>query len=187
MMLMASNGHFFTQIPQPEEISRHDMERDSLNKRILFDQVNYAQKSALKPESLKHLPMQSGSEMNASLLLGPTSMQSFPSLTTGQDFLHSWLHFLGLHFDVLTIAIRVKWSSSPPFPDDFPPFFFGGIARTNLQRNDYINCAFQNPHSKICALFCTTTAWIQGPFGVNCGRVVVGSRTSNYFIREASS
>lgn len=70
--------------------------------------------------------MHKGSEMKASLLLGPTSMQSFPSLTTGQDFLHSWLHFLGLHLDVLTMAIRVKFSSSPPL-EAAPPFFFGGM------------------------------------------------------------
>lgn len=64
--------------------------------------------------------------MKASLLLGPTSMQSFPSLTTGQDFLHSWLHFLGLHLDVLTIAMRVRLSSSPPL--GLPPaVFFGGM------------------------------------------------------------
>lgn len=74
-----------------------------------------------------HLPMQSGSEMKASLLFGPTSMHNFPSRTTGQDFLHSWLHFFGLHLDVLMMAIRVMWSSSAPLPVGLPPFFFGGI------------------------------------------------------------
>ncbi|OCK88424.1 uncharacterized protein K441DRAFT_588706 [Cenococcum geophilum 1.58] len=53
-MLMASNGHFFGQIPHP---------------------------------------IQSRSEMNAILDSGVTSMQSFPVRTTGQDFLHSCLHF----------------------------------------------------------------------------------------------
>lgn len=33
---------------------------------------------------------------------------SLPILTTGQDFLHSCLHFLGLHLSVLTMAILVK-------------------------------------------------------------------------------
>jgi hypothetical protein len=33
---------------------------------------------------------------------------SLPILTTGQDFLHSCLHFFGLHLSVLTMAILVK-------------------------------------------------------------------------------
>ena len=74
----------------------------------------------------RNLPMQRGSEMKASLLFGPTSIQSFPNLTTGQDFLHSLLHFFGLHLDELTIAIRVILLSSLP-PLDLPPFFLGGI------------------------------------------------------------
>jgi hypothetical protein len=65
--------------------------------------------------------------MNASLLLGPTSMQSFPSLTTGHDFLHSCRHFLGLHRSALTMAIRVRCSVSSPPLEPFPPFFLGGI------------------------------------------------------------
>ncbi len=32
-------------------------------------------------------------------------MQSFPMRTTGQERLHSWRHFLGLHLSALTIAI----------------------------------------------------------------------------------
>jgi hypothetical protein len=32
-------------------------------------------------------------------------MQSLPVRTTGQDFLHSWRHFFGLHLSELTIAI----------------------------------------------------------------------------------
>lgn len=71
--------------------------------------------------------------MKASLLFGPTSIQSFPSRTTGHDFLHSWLHFLGLHLELLTMAIRVKWSSSPPFPAALPAFFFGGIVSQKVQ------------------------------------------------------
>ncbi|KAI5808831.1 hypothetical protein DFH27DRAFT_461016, partial [Peziza echinospora] len=41
-------------------------------------------------------PMHSLSEMKAILDSGVTSMQSFPVRTTGQDFLHSCLHFYGL-------------------------------------------------------------------------------------------
>jgi len=66
MMLMASKGHFFGQIPHP------------IHKR---------------------------SEIKAILLVGSTSMQSLPVLTTGQDFLHSCRHFLGLHLSELTMAI----------------------------------------------------------------------------------
>jgi hypothetical protein len=39
--------------------------------------------------TLQYLPMHNGSERKANLLVGPTSMHSFPSLTTGHDFLHS--------------------------------------------------------------------------------------------------
>src|ERR1700761_6537922 len=59
MMLMAPNGHFLGQMPQP-------MHRDS--------------------------------EMKAMRDSGVTSMQSLPLRTTGHDFLHSWRHFLGLHY-----------------------------------------------------------------------------------------
>ena len=34
-----------------------------------------------------------------------------PVLTTGQLFLHSWRHFLGLHLSELTMAIRVNRSA----------------------------------------------------------------------------
>ncbi|OBA22399.1 hypothetical protein METBIDRAFT_39834 [Metschnikowia bicuspidata var. bicuspidata NRRL YB-4993] len=67
-MLMASKGHFLTQMPHPT----HNV-----------------------------------SEMNAILLAGVTSIQSLPVLTTGQDFLHSCLHFLGLHLSADTMAILV--------------------------------------------------------------------------------
>jgi hypothetical protein len=64
--------------------------------------------------------------MKANLLFGPTSIQSFPSLTTGHDFLHSWLHFFGLHFSDFTMAIRVLWSASSA-PLDLSTFFLGGM------------------------------------------------------------
>ena len=52
-------------------------------------------------------------------------MQSLPSLTTGHDFLHSCLHFLGLHFSALTMAMRVRWS--PGVSDSLDGFFLGGM------------------------------------------------------------
>lgn len=39
-------------------------------------------------------------------------MHNFPMRTTGQDFLHSCLHLLGLHLSALTMAIRVNLSVS---------------------------------------------------------------------------
>ncbi|KAF2088908.1 hypothetical protein K490DRAFT_9176, partial [Saccharata proteae CBS 121410] len=41
-------------------------------------------------------PIQRRSEIKAILDSGATSMQSFPVRTTGQDFLHSCLHFYRL-------------------------------------------------------------------------------------------
>ena len=70
--------------------------------------------------------------MKANLLLGPTSIHSLPSLTTGHDFLHSCRHFFGLHLEVLTIAIRVNESSSPL--SFFPAFFLGGIVNAANSR-----------------------------------------------------
>lgn len=70
MMLMAPNGHFLTQIPQP---------------------------------------IHKFSEMKAILDAGVTSIHSLPVFTTGQDFLHSWRHFFGLHLSSETIAIRVTF------------------------------------------------------------------------------
>jgi hypothetical protein len=41
-----------------------------------------------------------------------TTMKSaLPILTTGQLFLHSCLHFFGLHLSALTMAIRVSLSA----------------------------------------------------------------------------
>ena len=39
-----------------------------------------------------------------------TAGKDLPIRTTGQDFLHSCLHFLGLHLSELTMAIRVSLS-----------------------------------------------------------------------------
>lgn len=50
-------------------------------------------------------PMHKRSEIKAILLAGSTSMHSLPVRTTGQDFLHSCRHFLGLHLSELTMAI----------------------------------------------------------------------------------
>ena len=45
--------------------------------------------------------------------------------TTGQPFLHSWMHLEGLHFSELTMAIRVSVSSSL----EALSFFFGAMPR----------------------------------------------------------
>ncbi|KAJ1449668.1 hypothetical protein M885DRAFT_448901 [Pelagophyceae sp. CCMP2097] len=76
-------------------------------------------------------PMQSSSEMNASLEAGATSMQSLPIRTTGHCRLHSCRHFFGLHLSFETIAMRVKRSSG------LSSFFcdFGGIFRNPAARN----------------------------------------------------
>jgi hypothetical protein len=50
-------------------------------------------------------PMQSVSEMKQIFEVGNTSMQTLPVVLTGHDFLHSCLHFLGLHLSGLMIAI----------------------------------------------------------------------------------
>lgn len=50
-------------------------------------------------------PIQRGSLTLASLEVGSTSIQREPDLLMGQDFLHSYLHFLGLHLSSLIIAI----------------------------------------------------------------------------------
>lgn len=92
-----------------------------------MEQPRESKASLLARVGSHNLPIQRGSEMKASLLLGPTSIHNLPSLTTGHDFLHSCRHFFGLHFEVLTIAIRVKCSSSPL--SFFPAFFLGGIVR----------------------------------------------------------
>jgi len=45
--------------------------------------------------------------------------------TTGQPFLHSWMHLEGLHFSELTMAIRVSVSSSL----EALSFFLGAMPR----------------------------------------------------------
>lgn len=138
---MASKGHFLTQIPQP--VSKQNVRTRSYSqegtKATLRNRRQQEQKQTTRKRARQqprdthqvvqqvHLPIQSGSEIKASLLLGVTSIQSLPSFTTGQDFLHSWLHFLGLHFSGVTIAIRVKASSSLSL--DLPAFFLGGIVQ----------------------------------------------------------
>ncbi|KAI9193681.1 uncharacterized protein BJ171DRAFT_429304 [Polychytrium aggregatum] len=70
-MLMASKGHFLTQIPQP---------------------------------------MQSSSEMKATLEDAVGRRGHIPMRTTGHPRLHSCRHRLGRHLSVETMAIRVSWS-----------------------------------------------------------------------------
>ena len=50
-------------------------------------------------------PTQRTSEIEEIVEVGITSIQSASVLFTGQPFLHSCLHLLGLHFSGLTIAI----------------------------------------------------------------------------------
>lgn len=53
----------------------------------------------------KPQPIHSVSEIKQMTEVGSTSMQTLPALLTGQLFLHSCLHFLGLHLSGLIIAI----------------------------------------------------------------------------------
>ncbi|RKP24128.1 hypothetical protein SYNPS1DRAFT_7454, partial [Syncephalis pseudoplumigaleata] len=76
---IASNGHFFGQIPHP-------IHRVSEMKAIFESGVTSIQ--SLPTARTPHLPMR----------------------TTGQLFLHSCRHFLGLHLSELTRAIRVSFS-----------------------------------------------------------------------------
>lgn len=50
-------------------------------------------------------PIHNVSEMNAIFDSGATSIHNLPVRTTGQDFLHSWRHFFGLHLSLSMMAI----------------------------------------------------------------------------------
>ena len=84
-MVIASNGHFLTQIPQP---------------------------------------IHKVSEINAILDAGVTSIHNFPVFTTGQLFLHSCLHFFGLHLSADTMAILSFFAWVSPLPFLVFPFPF---------------------------------------------------------------
>lgn len=114
--------------------------RTDISMRTETDQ-NRAGGSELPPAGLLTLmqmpqPMQRDSEIHTILLCGVTSMHSLPAgrgrgqrqsaaspvascggrghspmRTTGQLFLHSWRHFLGLHLSWLTMAILVFLSA----------------------------------------------------------------------------
>lgn len=56
--------------------------------------------------------MHRDSEMKHIIDSGETSIHTFPALLTGQVFLHSYLHFLGLHLSGLIIAILCLSSAS---------------------------------------------------------------------------
>lgn len=73
IILIASNGHLFTHIPQP---------------------------------------IHNVSEMKQIVEVGNTSMHIFPVLLIGHVFLHSYLHFLGLHLSGLIMAILNLSSAS---------------------------------------------------------------------------
>jgi hypothetical protein len=100
MIWIASNGHFFTQMPQP---------------------------------------MHSSSEIQDILDVGVTSTQSLPTFTTGQNLLHSCLHFLGLHRSELTTAIRVGVSFTGSFLSFFLPGAIGADAPVS-----YADCKVAN-------------------------------------------
>ncbi|ORZ12165.1 hypothetical protein BCR41DRAFT_308075 [Lobosporangium transversale] len=54
-------------------------------------------------------PMQRSSEINAILEAGVTSIHSLPIIIPCcHNFLHSCLHFFGLHLSLLTMATRVS-------------------------------------------------------------------------------
>ena len=53
----------------------------------------------------KPQPIHKVSEMKQIIEVGKTSIHIFPVLFTGQVFLHSCLHFFGLHLSGLMIAI----------------------------------------------------------------------------------
>jgi hypothetical protein len=59
--------------------------------------------------------MHNVSEMKQIVDVGSTSMQSFPTELTGQYFLHSCLHFFGLHLSALMIAILSDPSAASIF------------------------------------------------------------------------
>jgi hypothetical protein len=62
---------------------------------------------ALNGHFLTHIPqpIHNNSEISAIVEVGMTSIQILSVLLTGHDFLHYNLHFFGLHFYLLTIAI----------------------------------------------------------------------------------
>lgn len=68
---------------------------------------------ALNGHFFTHIPqpIHRISEISEMVEVGITSMHIFSVLFTGQAFLHSCLHFLGLHFYLLTIAILCFESS----------------------------------------------------------------------------
>ena len=65
-------------------------------------------------------PMHRSSEMYATFEVPDTSMHILPTFTTGHVFLHSCLHFFGLHRSAETMAMRE--SESPASSGAFFPF-----------------------------------------------------------------
>lgn len=63
---------------------------------------------------LTHIPhpIHKVSEIKQIVEVGKTSIQIFPVLLIGQVFLHSYLHFLGLHLSGLIMAILNLSSAS---------------------------------------------------------------------------
>lgn len=59
--------------------------------------------------------LSNGNSLQATLLVASTVMHILPIDTTGQDRLHSWRHFFGLHLSSFIIAIRDFSSDSAIF------------------------------------------------------------------------
>jgi hypothetical protein len=84
---MASNGHFLVQIPQP-------MQSGSERKAIFDVGVTSIQSRPVVTKNCQH----------AGVITHGMPFCDLPIRTTGQLFLHSCLHFLGLHFSAETKA-----------------------------------------------------------------------------------
>lgn len=106
-------------------------------------QMKHHKKKKLKTTttSKNDVPMQRSSEIHATFDAGDTSMQSFPTLTTGHERLHSCRHFLGRQRSLLTMAMRSRRSpessdeDAPPLPPPFLP-----IAFSSKQQKMKIQC-----------------------------------------------
>ena len=123
-------------------------------------------------------PMQSSSEIQAICEAGVASTHSLPTLTTGQNFLHSCRHFLGLHLcapqsqpcwqaglrrqgdahlSPLTMATLVRDSSPSELP--WLAFFLGAMAqRPGVLPGPALPC----PHAQssgAAACGCAPAAW----------------------------
>ena len=102
MIMIASKGHFLTQMPQPMQSSSEiqaSLEEAETSMQSFPDVLFFLVwvKRFLKVRRERRRPSLS----LLSLLLRSSLISSHsPTLTTGQLFLHSWRHFFGLHLYV---------------------------------------------------------------------------------------